>query len=314
MWNSLEDIIKEKKLLENNREMLLKTMGEMLSNRGNKGAINEMVDDILDLGKRINKLDGIINVYEETDEPSYEYYGKECKDTNFCSTRDTIEKLNEWKQKIDSGEIKPSICTRLEKDGMERRNSQLLNNKYKPENNITCTNIPLYDNKITVTDKNSTSSYVNDVMNENYIKNLDKCTKSNRFLVHMLNIPSDMVCSVEMYSKKMILQMYNFINDVNEPIYINLGKIKENDRQFDITIEFLDSRGEVMYKEIYKDCRIDEINRSALDYSSDDFTKNDIYLTYNEVVFEKPEIQKRKRSNKVNENHLKEEDKPWDLQ
>lgn len=110
MWNSLEDIIKEKKLLENNREMLLKTMGEMLCNRSNNGAINEMTDDILDLGKRINKLEDIINCYEEEDnEPSYEYYGKEYKDTNFYSFRDKMEKLNEWKDKIDKGEIKPSI-------------------------------------------------------------------------------------------------------------------------------------------------------------------------------------------------------------
>lgn len=318
MWNSLEDIIKEKKLLENNREMLLKTMGEMLCNRGNNGAIKEMTDDILDLGKRINKLEDIINCYEEeNNEPSYDYYGKECKDTNFCSTRDTIEKLNEWKDKIDKGEIKPSVYTRLEKDAMERRNSQLLNNKYKPENNITCTNIPLYDNKITVTDKNSTSSYVNDVKTEfdkvldELQTNLDKCTRTNRFLVHMLNIPSDMICSAEVCGKKIIVQMYNFINDVNEPIYENLAKIKENVRQFDVTIEFLDSRGEVMYKEIYKDCRIDDINRPILDYSLDDFMKNIIYLTYSEVVFEKPGIQQRKKSN---ENSLKEEDKPWGLQ
>lgn len=110
MWNSLEDIIKEKKLLENNREMLLKTMGEMLCNRSNNGAINEMTDDILDLGKRINKLEDIINCYEEEDnEPSYEYYGKKYQDTNFYSSRDKMVKLNEWKDKIDKGEIKPSI-------------------------------------------------------------------------------------------------------------------------------------------------------------------------------------------------------------
>ena len=140
MWNSLEDIIKEKKLLENNREMLLKTMGEMLCNRSNNGAINEMTDDILDLGKRINELEDIINCYEEEhNEPSYEYYGKKYQDTNFYSSRDKMEKFNEWKDKIDKGEIKPSVYTRLEKDAMERRNSQLLMNKYKAENEVTST-------------------------------------------------------------------------------------------------------------------------------------------------------------------------------
>lgn len=177
---------------------------------------------------------------------------------------------------------------------------------YSPynSNSVTCTRPDL---------KNDVKTEFDKVLDE-LQANLDKCTRNNRFLVHMLNIPSDMICSVEVYGEDMLLQMYNFINDVNEPIYSKLGNIKENDRQFDVMIEFLDSRGEVMYKETYKDCRIKEISRSTLDYSSDDFTKNNIYLTYNEVVFEKPGIQKRKRSNKVNENRLKEEDKPWDLQ
>lgn len=177
---------------------------------------------------------------------------------------------------------------------------------YSPynSNSVTCTH-PEFKNGI----KTEFDELVDELQT-----NLGKCTRNNRFLVHVLNIPSDMVCSAEVYGKDMILRIYNFIDDVNEPIYSKLGNIKENDRQFDVMIEFLDSRGEVMYKEIYKDCRIKEISRSTLDYSSDDFTKNNIYLTYNEVVFEKPGIQKRKRSNKVNENRLKEEDKPWDLQ
>lgn len=177
---------------------------------------------------------------------------------------------------------------------------------YSPynSNSVTCTRPDL---------KNDVKTEFDKVLDE-LQANLGKCTRNNRFLVHMLNIPSDMICSAEVYGEDMLLQMYNFINDVNEPIYSKLGNIKGNDRQFDVTIEFLDSRGDIMYKEIYKDCRIKDISRSTLDYSSDDFTKNNIYLTYNNVVFEKPGIQKRKRSNKVNENCLKEEDKPWGLQ
>lgn len=177
---------------------------------------------------------------------------------------------------------------------------------YSPynSNSVTCTHPEL---------KNDVKTEFDRVLDE-LQTNLGKCTRNNRFLVHMLNIPSDMICSAEVYGEDMLLRMYNFINDVNEPIYSKLGNIKENDRQFDVMIEFLDSRGEVMYKEIYKDCRIKEISRSTLDYSSDDFMKNNIYLTYNDVVFEKPGIQKRKRSNNLNENCLKEENKCQGLQ
>lgn len=158
---------------------------------------------------------------------------------------------------------------------------------YSPynSNSVTCTRPEL---------KNDIKTELDELFDE-LQTNLGKCTRNNRFLVHVLNIPSDMVCSVEVYGKDMILQIYNFINDVNEPIYAKLVNIKENDRQFDVTIEFLDSHGEVMYKEIYKDCKIDEINRSTLDYSSDDFTKNNIYLTYNEITYETCNEQKNKR-------------------
>lgn len=158
---------------------------------------------------------------------------------------------------------------------------------YSPynSNSVTCTRPEL---------KNDIKTELDELFDE-LQTNLGKCTRNNRFLVHVLNIPSDMVCSVEVYGKDMILQIYNFINDVNEPIYAELVNIKENDRQFDVTIEFLDSHGEVMYKEIYKDCRIDEIGRSTLDYSSDDFTKNNIYLTYNEITYETCNEQKNKR-------------------
>lgn len=164
-------------------------------------------------------------------------------------------------------------------------------NKYEDEasERLTVTDYSPYNsNSVTCTRpefKNDIKTELDELFDESQT-NLGKCTRNNRFLVHVLNIPSDMICSAEAYGKDMILQIYNFINDVNAPIYAKLGNIKENDSQFDVTIEFLDSRGEVMYKEIYKDCRIKDISRSTLDYSSDDFTKNNIYLTYNEITYE----------------------------
>lgn len=171
--------------------------------------------------------------------------------------------------------------------------------KYKDEASecLTVTNYSPYNSSsVTCTHpefKNGIKTEFDELLDE-LQTNLGKCTRNNRFLVHVLNIPSDMVCSAEVCGKDMILRIYNFIDDVNEPIYSKLGNIKENDRQFDVMIEFLDSRGEVMYKEIYKDCRIKEISRSTLDYSSDDFTKNNIYLTYNEITYETCNEQKNK--------------------
>jgi hypothetical protein len=56
-----------------------------------------------------------------------------------------------------------------------------------------------------------------------------------------------------------------------------------------------------MYNEIYKDCVISHVvARSPMDYTSDDFTKNTIYITYKDVAFETPGIPRKKRT-KLNE-------------
>lgn len=276
MWNSLEDIIKEKKLLENNREMLLKTMGEMLSNRGNKGAINEMVDDILDLGKRINKLENIINCYEEEDnEPSYEYYGKEYKDTNFYSSRDNIEKLNEWKDKIDKGEIKPSVYTRLEKDAMERRNSQLLMNKYKAENNVTST------------DSESASSCVNHIIEE--INNtVDNRCMTNRFLVDLsfIDVPKVMVKSVDYYNGDLSVCIYNFVDENMVPILKKLQEVENENRKFPIDIDHLSASNNLMYRECFSNCFIYGISQSSIDMNSNDFSYIYLNIRYGDMTYE----------------------------
>lgn len=282
MWESLEDIIKEKKLLENNREMLLKTMGEMLCNRSNNGAINEMTDDILDLGKRINELEDIINCYEEEDnEPSYEYYGKEYKDTNFYSSRDKMEKFNEWKDKIDKGEIKPSVYTRLEKDAMERRNSQLLMNKYKAENEVTST------------DSESASSCVNYIIEE--INNtVDNRCMTNRFLVDLsfINVPKVMVKSVDYYNGDLSICIYNFVDENMVPILKKLQEVENENRRFPIDIDHLSASNNLMYRECFSNCFIYGISQSSIDMNSNDFSYIYLNIRYGEVSYEAGKKQK----------------------
>ena len=276
MWNSLEDIIKEKKLLENNREMLLKTMGEMLCNRGNKGAINEMADDILDLGKRINKLEDIVNCYkEDNDEPSYEYYGKKYQDTNFYSSRDKMEKLNEWKNKIDKGKVKPSVYTRLEKDAMERRNSQLLMNNYKAENGAI------------TTDSDSVSSCVNRTINE-INDTIDNRGMTNRFLVDLsfIDVPKVMVKSVEYFSDGLTICIYKFVDENMVPILKKLKEAINESRKFPIDIDHLSASNNLMYRECFSNCFIYGISQTPIDTNSNDFSYIYLNIRYDDVTYE----------------------------
>lgn len=276
MWNSLEDIIKEKKLLENNREMLLKTMEEMFRKGGNEGAIKEMADDILDLGKRINKLEDIINCYkEDNDEPSYEYYGKKYQDTNFYSSRDKMEKLNEWKDKIDKGEIKPSVYTRLEKDAMERRNSQLLMNKYKAENGDT------------VTDSDSVSSCVNYIINE-INGTIDNRCMTNRFLVDLsfIDVPKIMAKSVAYFNDGLTICIYDFVDENMVPILKKLKKVVNENRKFPIDIDHLSASNSIMYRECFSNCFIYGMSQTPIDTNSNDFSYIYLNIRYDDVTYE----------------------------
>lgn len=177
--------------------------------------------------------------------------------------------------------------------------------RLKQKNNSTesFTNYPVYnDSNITCTDTGITR-YKSDfeIMLDELQGNLEKCTRTNRFLIHTLNIPSEMICGAEIYGDQIILQVYNFIADTNLPVFSNLENIRKNGENFDITIDYLDCCGASMCKELYKDCKITHIiARTPLSYETDDFMKNTIYITYKDVVFETPGIPKKKRT-KLNE-------------
>lgn len=179
----------------------------------------------------------------------------------------------------------------------------------KVSGNVSVTNYPQYGN-LTCTEHDKTNF---DIVLDELQNNLERCTRNNRFLVHTLDIPSDMVRSIEVCSDQIILQTYNFLNDNCIPIFIELENIRKNEQNFDITVEYLNSCGDVMYKEIYKDCLISHmIARSTMDYDSDDFTKNIIYITYKDVVFETPGIPTRKRTKNsrfINEDSITKEQK-----
>lgn len=177
-------------------------------------------------------------------------------------------------------------------------------------NSVSVTNYPQYDGNVTCTEDNKTDF---DIVLDELQNNLERCTRNNRFLVHALDIPSDMVHSIEIFDGQIILQTYNFLNDNCIPIFIELENIRKDEKKFDITVEHLNSYSDVMYKEIYKDCVINHaIARSPMDYSSDDFTKNTIYISYKDVVFEThgiPTRKKTKNSRFIDEDSITKEQK-----
>lgn len=132
------------------------------------------------------------------------------------------------------------------------------------------------------------SNYLNEI-NEN----ADGLVHARRFMVNIedaLEIPNIMVKSICFApDKSLFLTVYDFVKT-----FSSSGKkyslmellTLSMDGRFSLTIDHLDANGKVLYKEAYKGCRIREVNRSCLDYSSSDISTVNVTIPYDEVKYE----------------------------
>jgi hypothetical protein len=116
--------------------------------------------------------------------------------------------------------------------------------------------------------------------------------KGNRFLVRVekaLGVPEIMVSSASfnLSDKEMSLCIYDFLSDVGDGSKIPILEIlKYTTNEFNFSIDHLDAKGNVIYTEWYDKCRIKSVYRDPIDYSSDDFSKIQILITYDNVEYE----------------------------
>lgn len=145
-------------------------------------------------------------------------------------------------------------------------------------------------------DDNVTYSFYNKVKKPTFDKGFSETTenriKGNKFLVRVkesLGIPEDMVSSASfnLGDKEMSLCIYDFLSDVGDGTKIPILEIlKYTTNEFNFSIDHLDAKGNVIYTEWYDKCRIKSLYRDPIDYSSDDFSKIQILITYDNVEYE----------------------------
>ena len=77
------------------------------------------------------------------------------------------------------------------------------------------------------------------------------------------------------------------LSDVGDGSKIPILEIlKYTTNEFNFSIDHLDAKGNVIYTEWYDKCRIKSVYRDPIDYSSDDFSKIQILITYDNVEYE----------------------------
>jgi hypothetical protein len=115
---------------------------------------------------------------------------------------------------------------------------------------------------------------------------------SNRFLVDLnyaLKIPEIMVKSVAFDTDydRLSISIYDFITEYKgekRPILDVLKNCAPN--FFTMVIKHLDAEGKVMYTEKYSKCHLTEVFRDSLDYSSNEFSKIHVFISYQDVEYE----------------------------
>lgn len=131
-----------------------------------------------------------------------------------------------------------------------------------------------------------TKEFVEDLRNT-----VDSRLQANRFLVDLkdpLSIPEIMVrsASFDPTSNMVSVCIYDFVTDFNGMKYPIMQVLKYVPKSFNFSIKHLEADGKVLYTERYSRCHLVEVYRDPLDYASDDFSKIQIFLNYENVDYE----------------------------
>lgn len=254
----------------NEYKMLNATLCEMIGRNSSKQVINSMkseLDDIMSEIENINKdLEQVKNGEQET---TYTYYDKNVEEKKNKGFYDSIVKQTKACEFVEAEETK--------KDG-KKYNYENIYKQVKKEHNDE-----LDEKK---NDYQLTKKFVEDLRNT-----ADSRLQANRFLVDLkdpLNIPEIMVKSIafDPNENRVSVCIYDFVTDFNGKKYPILQVLKYAPNSFNFTVKHLEADGKVMYTERYSRCHLMEIYRDPIDYASDDFSKIQLFISYQNVEYE----------------------------
>lgn len=260
----------------NQQKMLNNTLCEMMSKNSSRKSIETIKENLDEIMEEISNINyDIARIGKKDEEVTYSFYDNVEK--NRCldaMTEKACEEDKKSKGFYDSI-VKQNKAVQF-KEAEDIKNGEV-QTKYSYEN--------IYNN-FKVNQNGLTKKFVEDLRNT-----ADSRLQANRFLVDLkksLNIPEIMVKSIafDPNENRVSVCIYDFVTDFNGQKYPILQALKYAPNSFDFTVKHLEADGKVMYAEKYSKCNLMEVYRDPMDYASDDFSKIQLFISYNNVDYE----------------------------
>ena len=254
----------------NEYKMLNATLCEMIGRNSSKQVIDSMKSELSGIMSEIENINKDLEKIKNGEkEVTYTYYDKNMEEKKNKGFYDSIVKQNKAVQFKEAEGIKNGEAP----------------TKYNYENIYKKVETK-YNNNFKVNQDDLTKEFVEDLRNT-----ADSRLQSNRFLVNLkepLSIPEIMVKSVSFDPRdnRVSVCIYDFVTDFGGARYPILQVLKYAPNTFSFKVEHLDANGKVVYTERYSRCHITEIYRDPIDYSNDDFSKIQIFISYQNVEYE----------------------------
>ena len=263
----------------NQQKMLNNTLCEMMSKNSSKKSIEMIREDIDEIVKEINEINYDISRIGQKDEGvTYSFYDDVKKDK--C--------VNAMAEKACEEDKKSKGFY----DSIVKQNKAV---QFKETEGIKNSEAPTKYNYENIYKENESDANYKDDLTKEFVEDLrntaDSRLQANRFLVDLkysLNIPEIMVKSVafDPDENRVSVCIYDFVTDFNGKKYPILQVLKYAPNSFNFIIKHLEADGKVMYTERYSRCHLMEIYRDPIDYASDDFSKIQMFISYQNVEYE----------------------------
>ena len=261
----------------NQQKMLNNTLCEIMTKNSNSKAVDALKEELNEVMDEIDKINlDITSLNKNKDEEvTYSFYDSVKKEGCPNAMEDKKDKEVKMGKGFYDSVVKQSKAAQFVEDVCAKEGKPTV--KYNYEGIYKAAKKEHQD---------FTKEFVEDFRNT-----ADSRLQANRFLVDLkgpLSIPEIMVKSIafDPNENRVSVCIYDFVTDFNGQKYPILQVLKYVPNLFNFTVKHLEANGKVMYTEKYSRCHLMEIYRNPIDYASDDFSKIQLFISYQNVDYE----------------------------
>ena len=250
----------------NQQKMLNNTLCEMMTRNSNKKSVDMIKQELNEIMEEISKINyDIAKIGKKDEEVTYSFYDNVEKNACLDAMAEKACEEDKKSKGFYDSIVKQNKAVQFKEVGGIKNGE--VPTKYSYENGLA-------------------EEIVEDLRNT-----ADSRLQANSFLVDLkkpLSIPEIMVKSIafDPNENRVSVCIYDFVTDFNGKKYPILQVLKYAPNSFNFTVKHLEADGKVVYTERYSRCHLMEIYRDPIDYASGDFSKIQLFISYQNVEYE----------------------------